>query len=477
MKAKQFLQAMRGLFLTLAATVTLSGSFSSCKSDEPDVPPQPQADVTLDLSKAATVKSMKYDAEALAQGHYDLHLYLSEDQKERIQIQLDRERHDSKTIDLTKHEPNQEDAGEWAVNYYDANGMKLIEASGQEKSGLRVFLSGTLRVEMTDEETHTFRITFENATIKGHDDKLYRLDGTWEGQMTEPEPDVMLDLGKAGTVAKVVYKIEYMLAGYYIINIYLSEDHKEHIRLELDREHHDGKVIDLTQYEPNQEDAYEWSVVYYDANGEKQIDAFALESGVHRIFRTGKLKVEMVDEETRTFRIAFTNARIKGYDDKEYLISGTWEGTMQSDADVTVDLSKAGTVKSTGYDADDLAHGNYDLYLYLSADRKEYIEIQLDHQRHDGKTIDLTQKNDEDLPDAWEWVVKYMDADGEYLFETGGQEYNTYYRVFEGGTLRVEMTDEETHTFRITFSNASIKGGNRKTYLFTGTWEGQMPAQ
>ena len=110
-------------------------------------------------------------------------------------------------------------------------------------------------------------------------------------------------------------------------------------------------------------------------------------------------------------------------------------------------------ILSAAIDKSDLEEGNwYDIYLFLSEDKKKYINIMADGKHHKGKTLDLTRK--EDMHNGWYWAVEMRNP--QILFQTFG-EPETEYPVFLSGTLLVDHIGTGTE-FEITLKNGKVKG-------------------
>ena len=87
---------------------------------------------------------------------------------------------------------------------------------------------------------------------------------------------------------------------------------------------------------------------------------------------------------------------------------------------VTLDGAERPIVKA---EYNDRGNGDYWLYLYLSADGKEKVEIDLTKDLHmTGSPVDLTKKEKEH--DGFDWSVDYYDADGTTLIYTYGKPGN-----------------------------------------------------
>ena len=109
-------------------------------------------------------------------------------------------------------------------------------------------------------------------------------------------------------------------------------------------------------------------------------------------------------------------------------------------------------VVSAGIDKSDLENdNNYDIYLFLSEDKSKYVEIMANGDLHNGKTLDLSSK--ENKHEGWHWAVSCSDS--HVLFKTFGKPDNDY-PVFQSGTLRVEHIGPGTE-FQITLKKGKVK--------------------
>lgn len=111
------------------------------------------------------------------------------------------------------------------------------------------------------------------------------------------------------------------------------------------------------------------------------------------------------------------------------------------------------TIVSAAIDQSDLEEdNNYDIYLFLSEDKTKYIEVMANGTLHDGKTLDLTKKEDEH--DGWYWAVEMRNPN--VLFKTFAKPGNAY-PVFLSGTLMVKRIGTGTE-FEIMLKDGKVKG-------------------
>ena len=177
-----FLASCAKVAFALAAVVMMSTVFTSCSKDNDDEPkPSPKAGtVTIDGAERPIVKA---EYEDKADGNYILYFYLSNDRKEKVRFQLNKDLHmTGSPIDLTKRE--EEHAGFcWVVEYYKPDDTKLINTFGNPGSSYPIFDTGTLT--MSGDPTGTIDIKLENGRVKGKDGKEHTLVVSYSGKMTE----------------------------------------------------------------------------------------------------------------------------------------------------------------------------------------------------------------------------------------------------------------------------------------------------
>ena len=301
-------------------------------------------------------------------------------------------------------------------------------------------------------------------------------------------PDTSLPEPKAQTVTidgveKPIVNAEY--ENYSPVNyrlfLYLSVDRKEKVILYLNEDlHMTGKPIDLTKKEAKHVGCY-WAVEYYVADGKQIIDTYGDPSSKNPVFNTGTLTMSGSPEST--LNIKLENGRVKGKDGKEYTLTISYGGKMTKAGStpnpptptagtVTLD-SKEKPIVSAEYI--DEKGGDYSLYLYLSADRKEKVIIFLNKDLHmTGSPVDLTKKEKEHEGKFY-WTVNYYDADGKRIIETWGKPDRQDYPVFKTGTLT--MSGDPKGTINIKLENGRVKGTNGKEYTLILSYSGKMTAK
>ena len=119
----------------------------------------------------------------------------------------------------------------------------------------------------------------------------------------------------------------------------------------------------------------------------------------------------------------------------------------------------------------DYGNDNYSLYLYLSADRKEKVEVQLNKDLHmTGSPVKLTEK-EKKHKGKWYWAVNYYGDDGKRIIETWGKPGSSY-PIFDTGTLTMSGSPEST--INIKLENGRVKGKDGKEYTLTISYSGKM---
>ena len=135
---------------------------------------------------------------------------------------------------------------------------------------------------------------------------------------------------------------------------------------------------------------------------------------------------------------------------------------------VTIDGKEKPILKAEYKDEGD---GDYSLYLNLSADGKEKVEIQLNKAQHiTGSPIDLTKKEKEH--GGWYWAVDYYKSDGTSLIKAYAAPDDSDFPVFTTGTLTVSGSPEGT--INIKLENGRVKGEDGKEHTLTANYSGTM---
>ena len=139
---------------------------------------------------------------------------------------------------------------------------------------------------------------------------------------------------------------------------------------------------------------------------------------------------------------------------------------------------KAGTVTIDGVEKPilkaeykDKADGNYALYLYLSADGKERVNIQLNKDLHmTGHAFNLT-KREEEHSGKWYWSVEYYKPDDTKLIDTYGRPGYSI-PVFKTGTLTISGSPDGT--INIKLENGRVEGTDGAEHTLVLSYSGTI---
>ena len=180
MTTKQFLASCAKATFALAAVVMMSAVLTSCSKDNDD---EPKANtVTIDGVERPIVKAEYKDEN---DGNYILYLHLSAESTEVVGFYLNKDLHmTGKPIDLTKKEPEHDGKYYWTVDYYDADGKRIINAFGAPGNPPFLFTTGTLTMSGSFENIN---IRLENGRVMGKDGKEHTLTISYSGTMTKEQ--------------------------------------------------------------------------------------------------------------------------------------------------------------------------------------------------------------------------------------------------------------------------------------------------
>ena len=137
---------------------------------------------------------------------------------------------------------------------------------------------------------------------------------------------------------------------------------------------------------------------------------------------------------------------------------------------VTLDGAEKPILKA---EYEDKGNGNYKLYLNLSADGKERVQILLNKDLHmTGSPIDLTKREKKHEGDEWYWVADYHNPD-KSLFPntTGDPDSNS--DLYLTGTLTV-TGDPKSGKVSIKLENGCVKTNDRQKRTLTVRYSGTM---
>ena len=292
------------------------------------------------------------------------------------------------------------------------------------------------------------------------------------------------DEPKANTVTidgaeKPILKAEYEDRGNgnYLLFLYLSADSKEKIELNLNKDLHiTGSPIDLTKKE-KEHDGYYWVVGYYKPDDTTLIVTFGNPNDpTYPIFTTGTLTMSGSFE---NINIRLENGRVMGKDGKEHTLTINYSGSMEKYVEplplpklqtVTLDGAEKPIVKA---EYEDHTDGNYRLFLNLSADGKEKVEIDLNKDLHmTGSPVDLTKREKKHEGDEWYWAADYHNPDNSLFTNTYGDP-DSNSDLYLTGTLTV-TGDPQSGKVSIKLENGRVKTNDRKERTLTISYSGTM---
>ena len=295
----------------------------------------------------------------------------------------------------------------------------------------------------------------------------------------EPKPSP-----KAGTVTidgaeRPIVKAEYKdkADGNYILYFYLSDDHKEKVIMQLNKDlHMTGSPVNLTKREKEHSGKWYWSVEYYKPDDTKLIDTYGRPGYSIPVFKTGMLTVSGSPD--GTINIKLENGRVEGLDGKEHTLVLSYSGTMEKygaplpepkSNTVTFDGAEKPIVKA---EYEDHTDGNYRLFLNLSADGKEKVEIDLNKDLHmTGSPVDLTKREKKHEGDEWYWAADYHNPDKSLFTNTYGDP-DSNSDLYLTGTLTV--SGSPTGTINIKLENGRVKTNDRQERTLTISYSGTM---
>ena len=131
-------------------------------------------------------------------------------------------------------------------------------------------------------------------------------------------------------VEKPILKAEYDDEGDgdYNLYLYLSTNHKEKVKFELNKDLHiTGKPINLTKKEEKHDGKWYWAVQYYKPDDTKFIRTFGDPDAPEiPVFTTGTLTMSGLP--TAIINIKLENGHVKGSDGKKHTLTLSYNGTM-----------------------------------------------------------------------------------------------------------------------------------------------------
>ena len=122
---------------------------------------------------------------------------------------------------------------------------------------------------------------------------------------------------------------------------------------------------------------------------------------------------------------------------------------------------------------EDKLNGNYALYLYLSADGKERVNIQLNKDLHmSGSPVVLTKREKKHEGGKLYWVADYHNPNKSLFTNTTGDP-DSNSDLYLTGTLTV-TGDPKSGKVSIKLENGRVKDNNREDRTLTVSYSGTM---
>ena len=296
--------------------------------------------------------------------------------------------------------------------------------------------------------------------------------------------------GGVGTVTldgveKTIIKAEYKDkgGGDYALYLLIDDNGKEGVTLALNKGFHiTGNPIKLGEKEKVHTGFY-WVVEYVKPDGNKLIDTFGKPGNSLPVFNSGTLTVSG-DPAAGTISIKLENGSVIGLDNVEHTLTLSYSGKIHKKGELTPEPlpePKAQTVTLDGVEKpivkalyEDKGRGNYELYLNLSADGKEKVEIDLNKDLHiTNIPIDLIQKEENHINGEFYWLVAYYKSQNNKLIFTFGNPYAPQEPVFKTGILTVSG-DPAAGTVSIKLENGRVIGTDKKNHTLTLSYSGSI---
>ena len=284
-------------------------------------------------------------------------------------------------------------------------------------------------------------------------------------------------------IEKTVVRTEYEEKSDGNYEIYFYMDNEESVRMNFNKDLHvTGNPIDLRKKEEEQGDKFCWFIFFYQTNGQALFSGSGYPKGSWSVFKEGTLT--MSGSPVENINIKLENGRIMGEDNKEHTITLSYSGKIHKKGEpipepkaqtVTLDGVEKPILKAEYYIKENLGKDNFHLYLYLSDNRRERVEIDLNKKLHmTGTPIQLN--NYEEQHGGFYWSVKYFNSNNYRLINTFGRPHDSSIPVFKTGTLTA-TGDPEDGTVSIKIENGSVIGTDNVEYTFTLSYSGSITKQ
>jgi|GEM_PF-498206 len=463
MKVKHFFASCAKPLFALAAVTMMSGLFTGCSKDEGHVPiiaPEQSVVINGQSEEIDNVRLVKNEEDA---NTYTLYLDFSDGKYLYFKVDPSEGK---QTIDMSKVAD-----ALWLMGYNNEDGEIAFLVGGDD--GDNKCDRGTLKYSV-DPATGECSIEIADAHVAGEantdgNGKEYAFATQWSGKAEKVNPlrqSVTID-GKR-KVIKSAQLSKYLYDRYsHFLYLYLSDDKKEYLRIDVDVAKGNKKVFDMTRtgditwftgyHKPDGK--YAFSAGYYSTS--QKCDRGTITYNVDA--KTGQASVEVTDAH-------ITAAANKDDDKKEHTYAVKWSGKAQivnyCEQQAMVD-GTTWSIKSAELEKSKNDASTYILNLYLSDDKSDCLRFNVNPATGNNHTFDMSTAS------STYWAVGYRkgssdafavsNASGAPKCVRGTLTYNVDPKT---GQCSVDITDAY-------ITAAANTAGDRKEYVFGAKWSGK----
>ena len=471
MTKKVFFANAASKALALAAVLMMSLGLASCGGNndddgggkQPELPVPNNQTIRID-DKEYPIKSTQY--EYLGGGMYELTLSLSDFSGQKVVIRVDKKHHmTGNEIELSKKE-NTHDGLYWGVTYYDKDNKEIFDTWGKPNHNVdAIFNTGTLSVK--GQPDGNIEIILLNGRVKGTDGKEHTLVMSYSGTMNLYE-----NYGEKGNVniddiSKRIKRVKYedKSNGNYKIHLYLGDTDDEEVVIQLNKNYHIGKPVDLTQKESSHSGNY-WGVAYYDNRSDLLVDTWGNPDDSRYVFTYGIL--DITGSVDGNISIKLKSGYVRG-DGEDYSITLYYSGRM-SEILPTPEEPKLGwltidgrgtNIQSAVYDEVITGAPNtYRLIYYFDKKKRERVEFRLNHEEHFAKTTNLAVSESNPGTMSY-WEIKYFNSDGIPIIEASALANKPHFKTGE-----LTITGNNIQSLELLLRNGVVMGTDNKLHTF-----------
>ena len=279
---------------------------------------------------------------------------------------------------------------------------------------------------------------------------------------------------KAGTVTvdgkeKPILEARYINKGddNYELYLRLNNDGGEGMYIELNEGLHINSITNLTKKEAKHDRKLYWKVSYF-SGGTTLINTCG-DPDEPLLFTTGTLDIS--GSLKGNINIRLENGRLKDEDGNEHTLTISYSGEMEKIEQFNGVFINNDTKPILKAEYDNRGDGDYSLYLYLSDDRKERVEFQLNKDLHmSGNPVDLTEKEKKHTGKCY-WAVGYYKPDDTIFIDTHGDPDEPKYPVFTTGGFTAAGSPEGNIDI---FIDGTVTGTDGNVYELRIIYNGPM---